>query len=47
MTVSSAVMELDLTNASVVVFRRTLDGRTNFVYRRADGNIGWVDPDRA
>lgn len=47
MTVSSAVMELDSTNAPVVVFRRALDGRTNIVYRRLDGNIGWIDPDRA
>jgi ribosomal subunit interface protein len=47
MSVSSAVMELDLTNAPVVIFRHAADGRTNFVYRRPDGNIGWVDPSRA
>lgn len=47
MTVSSAVMELDLTNAPVVIFRHAADGRTNIVYRRSDGNIGWVDPSRA
>ncbi|WOJ89211.1 ribosome-associated translation inhibitor RaiA [Methylocapsa polymorpha] len=46
MTVSSAVMELDLTNAPVVVFRHAFDGRTNVVYRRPDGNIGWIDPNR-
>jgi ribosomal subunit interface protein len=45
MTVSRAAMELDSTNAQVVVFRRASDGRTNVVYRRRDGNIGWIDPD--
>ncbi len=46
MTVSSAVMELDLSSAPVVVFRHAFDGRTNIVYRRQDGNIGWIDPNR-
>ncbi len=46
MSVSSAVHELDITNASVVVFRHACDGRTNVVYRRPDGNIGWIDPAR-
>lgn len=44
MSVSKAVMELDLTNAPVLVFRHDSDGRINIVYRRADGNIGWIDP---
>ncbi|MGA7383682.1 MAG: sigma 54 modulation/S30EA ribosomal C-terminal domain-containing protein, partial [Methylocella sp.] len=46
MTVSGAALELDSTNAQVVVFRRASDGRTNVVYRRPDGNIGWIDPGR-
>jgi ribosomal subunit interface protein len=46
MTVSGAAMELDSTNAQVIVFRRASDGRTNVVYRRPDGNIGWIDPGR-
>jgi ribosomal subunit interface protein len=46
MTISRAAMELDSTNAPVVVFRRASDGRTNVVYRRPDGNIGWIDPSR-
>jgi ribosomal subunit interface protein len=46
MTVSGAAMELDSTNAQFVVFRRASDGRTNVVYRRPDGNIGWIDPGR-
>src|SRR5215212_4840325 len=44
LSVSEAVMELDLTGAPVVVFRHASDGRVNLVYRRPDGNIGWVDP---
>jgi len=44
LSVSDAVMELDMTGAPVVVFRHAVSGRVNMVYRRADGNIGWVDP---
>lgn len=43
--VSEAVMQLDLSNAPVMVFRNAGNGRINFVYRRSDGNIGWIDPD--
>lgn len=42
--VSEAVMELDLAGAPVFVFRNAAHGRVNIVYRRQDGNIGWVDP---
>jgi ribosomal subunit interface protein len=44
LSVSDAVMELDLTGAAVVVFRHAGHGRVNLVYRRSDGHIGWVDP---
>jgi ribosomal subunit interface protein len=44
LSVSEAVMELDLTGAAVVVFRHANHGRVNLVYRRSDGHIGWVDP---
>jgi ribosomal subunit interface protein len=44
LSVSEAVMELDLTGAPVVVFRHAGHGRVNLVYRRADGHIGWIDP---
>lgn len=44
LSVSAAVIELDLTGAPVVVFRHAGDGRVNLVYRRSDGNIGWIDP---
>lgn len=43
-TVSDAVAELDLTGAPVVVFRHAGNDRMNIVYRRRDGNIGWIDP---
>lgn len=44
MTVGFAVMELDLTGSPVIVFRHASHGRVNIVYRRADGNVGWIDP---
>jgi ribosomal subunit interface protein len=44
MSVGEAVMELDLTQADVIVFRHAGHGGLNVVYRRADGNIGWIDP---
>jgi len=44
LSVSEAVMELDMTGAPTVVFRHAVSDRVNMVYRRADGNIGWVDP---
>jgi ribosomal subunit interface protein len=47
LSVSEAVMELDLTGAPVVMFRHAVHGRVNIVYRRADGNVGWLDPPAA
>ncbi|WP_428647383.1 ribosome hibernation-promoting factor, HPF/YfiA family [Roseibium sp.] len=44
MTVGMAVMELDLTEAPVVLFKNAANGGVNVVYRRSDGNIGWIDP---
>jgi hypothetical protein len=44
MSVGEAVMELDLRDGEVVVFRHAGHGGLNVVYRRADGNIGWIDP---
>jgi ribosomal subunit interface protein len=44
LSVSEAVMELDLTGTVVVVFRHAGHGRVNLVYRRGDGHIGWIDP---
>lgn len=44
MSVASAVSELDLTGAPVVVFQHATSSRLNIVYRRRDGAIGWLDP---
>ena len=44
MSVASAVAELDLTGAPVVVFQHATSERVNIVYRRRDGAIGWLDP---
>ncbi len=44
MPVSEAVMQLDLADDPVIVFRNAAHGGLNIVYRRADGNIGWIDP---
>lgn len=42
--VSDAVMHMDLSESSILVFRNASHGRINIVYRRNDGNIGWIDP---
>jgi ribosomal subunit interface protein len=44
LSVASAVAELDLSGAPVVVFQHAGSGRVNVVYRRRDGAIGWLDP---
>ena len=44
MSVGEAVAELDLTGAEFVVFLHASHGAPNVVYRRRDGNIGWIDP---
>jgi ribosomal subunit interface protein len=44
LSVSEAVMELDLTGAACMVFQHGSSGRVNIIYRRTDGNVGWVDP---
>ena len=44
LSVSEAVMELDLTGAACLVFQHGSSGRVNIIYRRADGNVGWIDP---
>ena len=45
-TVSDAVMMLDLRNTSALLFRNSGSGTYNMVYRRGDGTIGWVEPQR-
>jgi len=44
LSVSDAVMQLDLAERPLLVFQNASNGRTNVVYRRDDGNIGWIDP---
>lgn len=46
MTVSMAVMQLEFEELPALMFRNAAHGGLNLVYRRADGNVGWVDPDR-
>src|SRR5262249_43978570 len=45
MSVSEAVMRLDLSGQNALLFRNGSHGGFNMVFRRADGNIGWVDPE--
>jgi ribosomal subunit interface protein len=47
LSVSEAVMRLDLTDLPVLLFRNSARGNINLVYRRGDGNVGWIDPDLA
>lgn len=44
LSVSEAVMHLDLRDSSTLVFRNKKHGGLNVIYRRPDGNIGWIDP---
>ena len=46
MTVSMAVLQLELSDSPAVLFRNAAHGRLNMVYRRVDGNFGWVDPEK-
>ena len=45
-SVSDAVMMLDLRNTAALLFRNAGTGAFNMVYRRGDGTIGWVEPQR-
>jgi len=47
MTVSMAVFELELSDATFLMFRNAGHGGVNLVYRRPDGNIGWLNPETA
>jgi ribosomal subunit interface protein len=44
LTVGEAVMQMELAGAPVLVFRNEGKDGLNVVYRRDDGNIGWIDP---
>lgn len=45
LTVSEAVMKMDLRDLPALLFVNSATGRINVVYRRVDGNISWVDPE--
>jgi ribosomal subunit interface protein len=44
LSVGEAVMQMELAGAPLLVFRNEAHGGVNVVYRREDGNIGWIDP---
>lgn len=44
LTVSEAVMRMDLADQPALMFRNSSHGGLNMIYRRQDGNIGWIDP---
>jgi hypothetical protein len=44
LTVGEAVMQMELAGLPVLVFRNDKKNGVNVVYRREDGNIGWIDP---
>lgn len=44
LSVGEAVMQMELSGAPVLVFKKDGDAGVNVVYRREDGNIGWIDP---
>lgn len=44
LSVGEAVMQMEIANAPVLVFRNEKHSGINVVYRRDDGNIGWIDP---
>ena len=44
LSVGEAVMQMELAGAPVLVFHNEKHGSINVVYRREDGNVGWVDP---
>lgn len=44
LSVGEAVMQMELAHAPVLVFRNEKSNGVNVVYRRDDGNIGWIDP---
>ena len=44
LSVGEAVMQMELAGASVMVFRNEKHSGVNVVYRRDDGNVGWIDP---
>ncbi|MEE9347648.1 MAG: ribosome-associated translation inhibitor RaiA [Robiginitomaculum sp.] len=46
MTVAMAALKLGLSDTGAVVFRNAAHGEVNVVFKRSDGNVGWIDPNR-
>ena len=44
LSVGEAVMQMELADKAFLMFRNDANGRFNVVFRREDGNIGWIDP---
>ncbi len=47
LTAGLAVMRMDLEDLPAMMFRNSKHGGLNMIYRRSDGNIGWVDPSKS
>jgi len=45
LSVGEAVMQMEIAEAPVLVFQNESNGGVNVVYKRQDGNIGWIDPE--
>lgn len=45
LSVGEAVMRMDLADLPAMMFRNSANGGLNVIYRRADGNVGWIDPE--
>jgi len=44
LSVGEAVMQMELADEAVLIFKNESHNRLNVVYKRKDGNIGWIDP---
>jgi ribosomal subunit interface protein len=44
LSVDEAVMRMDLADQPVMMFRNSTTGELNVIYRRSDGNVGWIAP---
>ncbi len=44
LTVSEAIMLMDLNDQNAIFFKNTKNKRLNLLFKRSDGNIGWLDP---
>ena len=45
LSVDEAVMQMDLADEPLLMFRNRDSGTLNVVFRRSDGNVGWIDPE--